>query len=63
MDDATTPDAFNGCTDGRRVSFVIQLTWSRLCYAKSVSGKDGDKLMEIATIIGILSRKEWYCLV
>ena len=53
MDDAKTPDIFDGCNDGRRglvhdtanvVSFVL---------CKTVSGKDGYQLMEIATIIGV----------
>ena len=53
MDDAKTPDIFDGCNDGRRglvhdtanvVSFVL---------CKTVSGEDGYQLMEIATIIGV----------
>jgi len=53
MDDAKTPDIFDGCNDDRRglvhdtanvVSFVL---------CKTVSGKDGYQLMEIATIIGV----------
>ena len=64
MDDATTPNAFDGYNGGRRglvhdtanvVSFVL---------CKTVSGKDGYQLMEIATIIGVWRRKreEWYSL-
>ena len=57
MDDATTPDVFDGCNDGWRglvhdtanvVSFVLR---------KTVSGKDGYQLMKIATIIGVWRRK------
>jgi len=36
---------------------VHDITCCRLCYAKSVSGKDGDQLMEIATIVGVGSRE------
>ncbi len=36
---------------------MIQLTCCRLCYAKSIGGGDGDQLMEIATIIGVVSNE------
>ena len=57
MDDAKTPDIFDGCNDDRRglvhdtanvVSFVL---------CKTVSGEDGYQLMEIATIIGVWRKK------